>query len=191
MTDLETNSIFTGKPQSSEGRSAVEMAAYDLLDELDISYTRVDHPPAMTIADCENADRLLKISIAKNLFLCNSGKSMFYLLIMPGEKPFKTKFLSKALGIARLSFAPAEFMEEYLGVTPGSVTILGLMNDKANKVQLIIDRDILRHELFGCHPCANTSSIGVKTADIMAKFLPRVKHEPILVDLPDAAEIPE
>ena len=188
MTDLVNNRAFDGRPWSTDGRTAVEMAAYDILDELDISYKRADHPPAMTIADCEDADKLLGVSITKNLFLCNSGKNVFYLVLMPGEKPFKTKYLSKAIGSPRLSFAPAGFMEEYLGVTPGSVTVLGLMNDTANKVQLVIDNDVLKSELFGCHPCANTSSICLKTADILAKFLPKVQHEPIFVDLPENPE---
>lgn len=121
--------------------------------------------------------------MCKNLFLCNRQKTNFYLLMMPGDKPFKTKELSHQLGIARLSFASPEDMEQYLDCTPGSSSIMGLANDAENKVQLLMDEDIKAGEYLGCHPCINTSSLKLRTADVLETFLPAVHHEPIFVHL--------
>ena len=164
-------------------REEKEMAVYRLLKELDIPYQRIDHEPLATIEACRGVDELLGISMCKNLFLCNSQKTVFYLLLMPGEKKFKTKELSKQIGSARLSFGPAEYMEEYLNITPGSVSVMGLMNDKENKVNLLIDEDVLKEEFLGCHPCVNTASLKVSTNDVITKFLPYVKHDYRVVNL--------
>ncbi len=172
----------TTKP-SPEGRLAKEMAVYDLLDELHIPYERVDHEEAASIEDCQNVDKLLGIQICKNLFLCNSQKTAFYLLLMPGEKKFLTKDLSKQIGSARLSFAGAEYMERFLNITPGSVSIMGLMNDREHQVKLLIDRDVLKDEYLGCHPCINTSSLKLKMADVLEKFLPYTGHDYTVVEL--------
>ena len=137
----------------------------------------------MTIEACQGVDALLGMEICKNLFLCNRQKTQFYLLLMPGSKPFRTKELSAQIGSARLSFASEEYMEQFLDLTPGSVTVLGLMNDTDDHVQLLIDEDVVKDEYFGCHPCINTSSLKMKTSDILEKFLPAVHHEPIFVKL--------
>lgn len=175
--------VYSGRPVSTEGRLEKEIAVYDLLDSLQIPYTRVDHEVAMTIEDCQGVDQLLGIEICKNLVLCNSQKTKFYLLLMPGSKQFKTKDLSKQIGSSRLSFAPAEYMEKLLNVTPGSATVMALMNDPENQVQLIIDEEVTAHEDFGCHPCINTSSLRMKTRDVLDKFLPAVHHTPLFVKL--------
>lgn len=172
----------TTKP-SSEGRLAKEMAVYDLLEELHIPYERVDHEEAASIEDCHNVDKLLGIQICKNLFLCNSQKTAFYLLLMPGEKKFLTKDLSKQIDSARLSFAGAEYMERFLNITPGSVSIMGLMNDRGHQVKLLIDKDVLKEEYFGCHPCINTSSLKLKMADVLEIFLPFTGHDYTVVEL--------
>ena len=168
----------------AEGRMEKEMRCYALLDSLGLEYRRVDHEHADTIEACEQVEGLLECKICKNLFLTNRQQTDFYLLIMPGEKPFKTKLLSKQIGSARLSFASPEHMEKYLDITPGSVSILGLMNDKGGAVRLLVDRDLLKEEYFGCHPCINTSSLRLKTADVLEKLLPAMGHEPSFVDLP-------
>ncbi|MCI8455034.1 MAG: prolyl-tRNA synthetase associated domain-containing protein [Lachnospiraceae bacterium] len=176
--------VYTARPEFSEGRLPKELRAYDLLDSLHIPYTRMDHAATATIDDCMEVETLLGIHICKNLFLCNAQKTAFYLLMMPGHKKFKTKNLSKQIGSARLSFADDAHMEEFLDITPGSVSILGLANDRKNQVQLLIDADVLKDEFIGCHPCINTSSLKIKTADILEKFLPAVHHSYTLVDLP-------
>lgn len=177
--------LFSGRPACDEGRLDKEMRVYDLLDSLNITYERTDHIAAMTMEDCLKIDRILEVVICKNLFLCNRQKTKFYLLMMPGDKVFKTKDLSGAIGSSRLSFADPEYMEKYLDITPGAVSVMGLMNDADNHVQLIMDRPVVESELLGCHPCVNTSSLRMKTADVMEKFLPAVHHEAIIVDLPE------
>lgn len=172
-----------GRPQNTDGRLDKEIRTYDLLDSLGVSYQRIDHPAAMTMEECEDIDRILDATICKNLFLCNRQETAFYLLMIPGDKTFKTKDISAQIGSARLSFGKPEFMEQFLDITPGSVSVMGLMNDKENRVQLLIDEDILKGEYIGCHPCINTSSLRIKTKDMAEKIIPAMKHEPIIVKL--------
>ena len=176
--------VYTGSPEDMSGRLPREVRTYALLDTLGIPFTRVDHDATATIDACLEVEKILGIHICKNLFLCNAQKTRFYLLMMPGNKKFKTKNLSKQINSARLSFAGDEYMEQFLDITPGSVSILGLANDKENQVQLLIDSDVLKDPFLGCHPCINTSSLKIKTADLTEKFLPAVHHSYITVDLP-------
>lgn len=176
--------LYNGRPADLTGRLPKEIRTYDLLDKLNISYQRVDHSPLPTIEACREVDALLKIDICKNLFLRNAQKTDFYLLLLPGGKKFRTAALSRQIGSARLSFAEPEFMEQFLDITPGSVSVLGLMNDKDRHVRLLIDKDVLSNEFFGCHPCINTSSLKFKTADLLDKILLAIHCEYTLVDLP-------
>ena len=180
--------LQNGRPKNTDGRLQKEIKVYDLLDSLGIEYQRTDHGHADTMEACNKIDKILGTIICKNLFLCNRQKTDFYLLMMPGDKPFKTKDITKQLGCARLSFASEEYMEEYLNIKPGAVSIMGLMNDTENHVQLVIDRPVVESETMGCRPCVNTSSLKLKTKDVMEKFLPAVHHKAIIVDLPDAVE---
>ena len=175
--------IYKGRPENADGRSDREMRVYDLLDGLLIEYERVDHEKAETMEACAEVDKALGTEMCKNLFLCNRQKTQFYLLLMPGDKPFKTKDLSAQLGCARLSFADACDMERLLGLTPGSVSVMGLISDTENEVQLVLDRAIAESEYIGCHPCVNTSSLKIKTKDVLGIFLENVKHNAITVDL--------
>ena len=172
-----------GRPATNEGRLDKEIRCYDLLDSLGIEYGRVDHEPAMTMEACEAVDEALGATMCKNLMLCNRQCTVFYILLMPGEKVFKTSELSKKIGSSRLSFAKGEYMEEFLDITPGSLSILGLMNDKDHHVNLLIDEDVLKGEYIGVHPCMNTSSLRIKTADMMEKLIPAMGHEPTIVSL--------
>ncbi|MBQ7820971.1 MAG: prolyl-tRNA synthetase associated domain-containing protein [Clostridia bacterium] len=169
--------LVNGRPENTTGRLDKEVRVYDLLDSLGVEYGRIDHEPAMTMEVCEDIDRVLEATICKNLFLCNRQQTEFYLLMMPGDKQFKTKDLSAQIGSARLSFASAEHMEKYLDITPGSVSVLGLMNDKGKAVRLLVDEDVLTGEYIGCHPCINTSSIRIKTSDMVSKVIPALGHE--------------
>lgn len=175
--------LTKGRPVDLTGRLEKEIRVYDLLDKLGIEYEYVDHPAAMTMQDCEEVDKILNAITCKNLFLCNQQKTKFYLLMMPGEKKFVTKEVSKMIGSARLSFAPEQFMEEFLDITPGSVSVLGLMNDHENRVQLLIDEEVIKAEYFGCHPCINTSSLRMKVSDLTEKILPEVGHEALFLQL--------
>lgn len=175
--------LVWGRPEDCTGRLDKEVRAYDLLDSLGVEYQRIDHEAAMTMEACAAIDEVLDAGICKNLLLCNRQCTAFYLLMIPGDKVFKTSALSKQIGSSRLSFASAEYMEQFLDITPGSVSVLGLMNDKENHVQLLIDEDVLKGEYFGCHPCINTSSLRLKMKDLTEKILPAVHHEPRLVTL--------
>lgn len=196
-----TLTIYKGRPGNITGRQEREVRVYDLLDSIGVDYDRLDHAPAMTMEVCDavNAafgrmtleefkaedsnDRTKHAIICKNLFLCNRQKTKFYLLMIPGDKKFLTKNLSAQINSARLSFADAEDMQKFLDVTPGSVSVLGLMNDHDHIVQLLIDSDVLQSEYVGCHPCINTSSLRMKTKDLMEKVIPALQHEPVIVNL--------
>ncbi len=169
--------LISGRPQDCSGRLDREIRTYDLLDSLGISYQRTDHEATDTMEECNKIDAVLGVVICKNLFLCNKQATKFYLLMMPGDKVFKTKEVSHQIGSSRLSFASPEDMIKHLGLEPGSVSIMGLMNDLDDSVQLLIDEDVLKDEYLGCHPCVNTSSLKIRTLDIIEKFFPAVKHE--------------
>ena len=172
-----------GRPADTAGRLDKEIRTYDLLDRLGVEYERIDHEPAMTMEDCKEVDQLLEAVICKNLFLCNRQKTAFYLLMIPDTKVFHTKDLSAQIGSARLSFAKPEYMEEFLDITPGSVSVMGLMNDKEHRVRLLIDEDVLDGEYIGCHPCINTSSIRFKVKDLVEKVIPAMGHDFVKVKL--------
>lgn len=175
--------LFNGRPENTEGRQEKEIRVYDLLDRLGIQYQRTDHEPATTMEVCKEIDGILDATICKNLFLCNRQKTRFYLLMMPADKPFKTKEISNQINSARLSFGDESFMEEFLDIRPGSVSVLGLMNDTQNQVRLLVDEDILKGEYLGCHPCINTSSLRIKTKDVFDIFLKEVHHDMTVVHL--------
>ena len=175
--------LVNGRPTDIQGRLDKEIRVYDFLDSLGVSYQRIDHEAAMTMEACEEIDRTLEATICKNLLLCNRQETQFYLLMLPGDKVFKTKNLSAQIGSSRLSFAKAEYMEHYLDITPGSLSVLGLMNDKDRMVRLLIDEDVLTGEYIGCHPCINTSSLRLRTKDLAEKIIPAMGHEPTIVKL--------
>ena len=175
--------LVNGRPTDTQGRLDKEIRVYDFLDSLGVSYQRIDHEAAMTMEACEEIDRTLEATICKNLLLCNRQETQFYLLMLPGDKVFKTKDLSAQIGSSRLSFAKAEYMEKYLDITPGSLSVLGLMNDKDRMVRLLIDEDVLTGEYIGCHPCINTSSLRLRTKDLVEKIIPAMGHEPTIVKL--------
>ena len=169
--------LYEGRPADVTGRLPREVRTYDYLDNLGISYFRTDHERADNMEACNEIDKVLGVIICKNLFLCNRQKTQFYLLMMPGDKKFKTKELSSQINSARLSFADPEDMLKYLDIEPGAVSIMGLMNDTGKAVQLLIDEDVLADEFLGCHPCVCTSSLKLRTADVIERFLPSTGHD--------------
>ena len=172
-----------GRPESLEGRLEKEQRCYEFLDKLGIDYVRVDHEPADTMEACQAIEKAVSGHVCKNLFLCNRQQTDFYLCLIHGEKIFKTKELSKQIGSSRLSFGNAENMERLLGITPGSVSILGLMNDENNEVRLLVDKDLLKEEYFVCHPCINTSSVRMRTEDVFGLLVEALGHPMTLVEL--------
>lgn len=169
--------LVKGRPANESGRLDKEIRVYDFLDGLGIEYERVDHDTADTMEECQLIDEVLGATICKNLFLCNAARKKFYLLMIVGDKKFVTKDISAQIGSSRLSFAPFDYMEKYLDITPGSVSVLGLMNDKDNEVNLVIDEDLQKGEYIGCHPCINTSSLRLKTRDLIDVIIPAMNHE--------------
>lgn len=177
------NKAVLGRPLDFENREKRETRVYDLLDKLEIEYYRLDHEATATIESCQGVDKILNVTLCKNLFLRNSQKTKFYLLLMLGNKRFVTKELSKQINSARLSFAEAEFMDKFLDIKPGSVSIMGLMNDKDKNVQLLIDEEVLKAEYMAFHPCVNTTSLKIKTFDVINKILKEIQCDPIIVHL--------
>ncbi len=165
-----------GRPENAEDRLPREKRTYDFLDSLGIRYLRVDHDAAVTMEACRAIDEALEVTMCKNLFLCNRQKTEFFLLLMPGDKKFKTKELSAQIGKARLSFAEPADMLRHLDIEPGAVSVMGLMNDREGAVTLLVDADVLQEEYMGCHPCVPTSSLKIRLKDLTEVFLPAVKH---------------
>lgn len=163
-------------------------SVYQLLEKLKIAYRKVEHPEAGSMEDLIEAEKQLGAVICKNLFLCNRQKTVFYLLLIPGGKRFKTSVVSKLIGSSRLSFGEADKLYELLGVHPGSITPLGLAFDEAHQVNLLIDREVLALEEVGMHPLVNTASLAMKTDDLMQVFFPFTGHEPTILDIPAEPE---
>ncbi len=175
---------YNSRPEDETGRLAKEIRSYDFLDSLGVKYTRVDHEAAMSMEACREIDEKLGTTICKNLFLCNRQQTEFYLLMMPGNKNFKTSIVSSQIGSSRLSFGTPEKLEELLDLTPGSVSILGLVYDRENKVKLLVDEDVLAGEYVGCHPCINTTSLRIHTEDLRDKIIPALRNDFQIVRLP-------
>ncbi|MBQ8550970.1 MAG: prolyl-tRNA synthetase associated domain-containing protein [Clostridia bacterium] len=180
---MNISPMQSGRPENCADRLEKEVAVYDLLDSLGIEYSRVDHDAADTIEACLEVEKVIGVGICKNLFVCNRQKTDYYMIMMSGEKPFRTADVSKKLGVSRLSFASGEDMERMLGVTPGSVTVMALKDDRDRRVQLVIDRDIINGEYVRCHPCINTSTLKIKTEDLLRVFLRHTKHTPRIIDI--------
>lgn len=174
---------YNGQPASLEGRLERETRVYELLNKIGMDYQTLCHEAAFTMEECETVEKELGAPICKNLFLCNRQQTQFYLLMLPGDKVFKTKFLSAQLGCARLSFADEKFMLELLDIRPGAVSVMGLMNDKDKKVQLVIDKDLFNSDYVGCHPCVNTASLKLSLKEVTDKFLPAIGHDYRVVEL--------
>ena len=175
--------LVYGRPENADERLDKEKRVYDFLDSLSIEYQRIDHEEANTMEACKEIDEALQATVCKNLFLCNTQKTKFYLLMIPGDKKFKTKDISAQINSPRLSFAPPEYMEQFLDITPGSVSELGLMNDKETQVTLLIDEDVVKGEYIGCHPCINTSSLKIRTKDMIETIIPAMEHKITYVTL--------
>lgn len=175
--------IYNGAPENAAERAEVETACYEFLGRLGVPFFRVDHDEADTIEKCIEIEKIIGVGICKNLFLCNRQKTDFYLLMMDGHKSFRTADVSKKLGVSRLSFASAEDMKSLLGVTPGSVSVLGLLNDTNRKVSLVIDKDVVAKEFIRCHPCKNTSTLKIKTSDLLGKILPALHRNPTVISV--------
>ena len=176
--------ITTGGVAGFESRTPVEQTIFRLLEQSGIGYDTIDHEAAATMDVCEAVSAATGCTVFKNLFLCNRQQTQFFLVLIPADKPFKTKYISSQLGCARLSFAPAEMMQRLLGVSPGAVTPLGLIFDKDRQVRVAVDRDLLAHPLVGCHPGVNTATVRLRLDDLLGRYIPATGHDVTMVDLP-------
>ena len=178
---LNISEIKQGNPSGE--RTSLELKTHEFLRKLDIYYEWVDNDEVSSMEECAEISEKLGAEIRKSIFLCNRQKTMFFLLVMPAKKAFDTKVFSAALNVPRLSFASGELMEEYLGVLPGNASVMSLINDKDNRVQLVIDDEVAKNDWFGCNPGVNTSHLKIKTNDLIDKFLPYINHKPTIISL--------
>lgn len=153
-----------------------EKRTYEFLDNLGVPYEKYEHEAIMTIEAAKELDKKMGLEICKNLFLSTRHSTEFYLLLMVGSKKFNTGKVSKQINVPRMTFAGDDYMLEYLDIRPGSVSPLGLMNDKGNNVNLLIDEDVLNMEKIAVHPCVNTATLVINTKDLIEKILPACGH---------------
>ena len=172
-----------GRPENMEGRLKKEVRVYDYLDKLHVEYDFVDHEAVENMEACAQIDQVLQAMSCKNLFLCNRKETQFYLLMIPVNKKLNFKELSDQLGTSRLTFAKETYMQEFLDITPGAVSVLGLINDHEKRVQLLVDRQVMDGDYIGCHPCTNTTSLRIREQDMWDVVIPAMQHQPIFVDL--------
>lgn len=173
--------ISKSPPESYE--STLQEMVYETLKKLEIPFERVDTDEAISMEDCIEINKKLDMKMVKTLFLCNSKKTNFYLFITTADKPFKSKDFSNALSISRVSFAPAELMEQILAVKIGAATVFGVLMDKENLVQVVLDKDILLEEWYGCSDGTTTGYMKVKTEMIVNNFLTYAKHIPKVIEI--------
>lgn len=167
--------IRTTAPENIE--NPTEKKVFKTLDKLKIPYECVTNDVVEAMEECKEIDAKLGTEIRKSIFLCNKKKTSFFLVVMPAEKSLDTAALSSKIGVPHLSFAAPEYMQEHLGSLPGSASVMGLINDEDDYVQLIVDKEVADEEWFGCNPGINTAHLKMKTSDLLNKFLPHIRHK--------------
>ena len=166
---------FKSAPQAF--KTSLQKTTYAVLAELGITFERVDTDEAITMNDCKIIEEKLKMKMVKTLFLCNRHKTVFYIFITVGNKPFSSKDFSKALGVARTSFAPKELFEEKLKAKIGAATIFSILADSQNEIQVVFDNDILKEKFYGCSDGTTTGYMKIQTDEIINKLLKYAKHD--------------
>ncbi len=143
---------------------------YQILQQLEISFEKFEHPAVYTVEEAAKYDRGIDAGKSKNLFLRNAKGDTHYLVVMESTKRLDLKKLALVLGESKLSFASPERMMQYLGLTPGSVSPFGLINNTDKSVKVIVDRGLRKYERLGYHPNINTATLVISTEDLK-KFL--------------------
>lgn len=166
-----------------EKRGELENKVYEVLGKLNIAFERVDNDPVEAMDECKEISEKLGAEIRKSIVLCNRKKTVFYLVILPADKSFDTKVFCEKLGCSRVSFASGESMESKLGISPGSATIMSVLNDQEYGVQVVVDKAVAEEEWFACNPGANTTHIKIRTEKLLNVFLPYTKHRAMVVSL--------
>ncbi len=178
---IHVSEVKTTKPETY--KNELHRRVYETLAQLFIPFERVDNDPALTMEDCIAIDERLKVKTVKTLLLCNRQKTMFYLFVTPGDKPFVTKNFSHALGISRVSFAPEESLGTLLGTALGATTVLSLFNDTKNAVRLVIDKAVMDYEYYGCTDSTTTGYMRLKLCDVTEKYIPFTRHEATIIEV--------
>lgn len=161
----------------------MKQTIYTLLEGLSISYEKIDHPPVYTSEQARQLIPPRPAASAKNLFLKDKKGRNHYLLVFEDSKTLRFEHLAEQIGSSRLSLASLERLERHLGVDPGAVSLLALMNDRDQKVRLLVDRDLWEKEALQCHPLDNTATLVISMGDIR-RFLHFTGHSPRLVIIP-------
>lgn len=177
---MNISDIEKSRPNTVKGTT--EHKVFDRLDKLNIDYEVVTSDEAYTMEECSFIDKKLDTTVWKSIFLCNQKKTSFYLVVMPPFKDLDSKKLESKIGI-KLSFASEEYMIKHLGTKPGSASIMGLINDLDDYVQLFVDKEVMESEFFGCNPGINTIHLKIKTTDVINKFIPSTYHKVKILDL--------
>lgn len=146
------------------------------LEELGIPVSTIDHEPVFTVAESDRLHEEIAGGHTKNLFL-KDAKGRLWLVVAEAHTPVDLKALPKAIGSARLSFGKPELLMEVLGVVPGSVTALALINDTEHRVSVVVDARLMEYELINCHPLINSATTSLKRDDLI-KFMRACGHEP-------------
>ena len=173
--------VKQGRPEDFDKRPEKEQRVYEFLDELGIDYLYLDHQEEFSMGDAADADEAIGVVGAKNVFLRDKKRRNYFLILVNGTKRIDLKPISELTGIKKLTFCHEDDLDEVLGLTPGAVTPLGLLNDPEGRVQLIIDESLQDEELFAMHPCVNTVTIRMSNQDFMNTVIPAMGHEPIFV----------
>lgn len=173
--------IRTAAPTQCE--TPLQSMVYQTLDALSIPFESVDTDEAITMENCVLIEENLNMKMVKTLFLCNRQQTSFYLFITKGDKPFRSKDFSTALGVARVSFAPSKKMDTMLGTKIGAATVFSALLDKNNIVQIIFDKDVLAEKYYGCSDGTTTGYIKIETDKILHTFLPYTKHTAAVIEV--------
>lgn len=166
----------------TDERCALETKVYETLSKLSIPFELVDNDSVESMEECIEISEKLGAEIRKTIFLCNRKKTSFYMVILPANKSFNTKEHCKKMDVSRLSFASGDLMMQHLDVAPGTATIMSLINDPDEKVELFIDKEIANSEFFACNPGANTTHLKIKTKDLLNKLLPKIDHPATIIE---------
>ena len=178
---MQVSKAYGHAPQAFE--TPLQRQVDETLAKLDMPFLRVDTTPAVTMEDCIPIDRELQVQTVKTLFLCNRQQTEYYLFVTPGDKPFRTRDVSHALGVSRLSFAPAECLPQKLGTILGATTVFSVLLDTARDVTLVFDRQAIETRWYGCTDGTTTGYMKVRTDQLLQRFLPCAGHGYTVVDV--------
>ncbi len=173
--------VFDGAPEDKRGE--LETKVYAEFKELGIDFKRVDNDEAISMEECVEISNTWGAEIRRTVVVCNRQTTNYYLVVMPADKRFDTKTFAHNMECARVSFASEEDMIKILGVSHGNASVVSILNDKDNMVQVVLDKDVADDEYFACNVGINTTHIMFKTDDLINKFLVKEEHNPKIIEL--------